>query len=266
MENDSYKYARGQIWWVDLTNSVGSVENKIRTALIVSSNQGNSTSQTVTVVPITSQRRPNMAVNVVYNSDRGRMTIICSQLITVDKRQISGYFGVVSDDVMQSVESAMCTALNIRRYNATLKDLSDTLQDVYNKYIGILDRSKCDVRAEDVVKDVQHRVQEFRDEINALALRSSGIDIGKDQFDPPDVLMKPDGKEEEYSTQDIEQSSEQEQTATVGHRVWTTEDKQSFLDDCAKNTVVAVMNKWGLLSKRTVYSYKSKFRKEFLLK
>jgi len=46
---------RGEVWWVDLTTSLGSEIKKVRPAVIVSANESNRHLNRVQVVPVTTR-------------------------------------------------------------------------------------------------------------------------------------------------------------------------------------------------------------------
>ncbi len=84
---------RGQIYWVQLDPSIGSEIKKTRPALIVSNNANNQVSDTVTVLPLTSQTKVIRPFEVLLPVGVGGLKVAskakANQIRTVDKQRLS---------------------------------------------------------------------------------------------------------------------------------------------------------------------------------
>ena len=83
-----------------------------RPVLIVTSNKGIETADTVMVAFLTS-RYKQINVNVEISCMPRRSWVLCNQIRTVDKRVLSDLQAKVSSDEMDEIESRICEALGI---------------------------------------------------------------------------------------------------------------------------------------------------------
>ncbi len=102
------KYLRGDLVECDFSKSVGSVKSGVRPALIISNDKGNTFSTTVTVAPVTSSiKRMDIFTHFIIDNNKCGLTIrsmcLLEQVMTVDKSQITGYIGHVSESVIRDI-------------------------------------------------------------------------------------------------------------------------------------------------------------------
>ena len=63
------KVKRGEIYWVDFGDTLGSEVSGIHPGLIVQNDDGNNYSPTTIVVALTSQKKPNLPTHVILEKD-----------------------------------------------------------------------------------------------------------------------------------------------------------------------------------------------------
>lgn len=84
---------RGQIYWVQLDPAIGSEIKKTRPALVVSNDANNQFSDTVTVLPLTSQTKVIHPFEVLLPAGAGGLKVPskakANQIRTVDKKRLS---------------------------------------------------------------------------------------------------------------------------------------------------------------------------------
>ncbi len=115
-EKDFPRY--GDIYEVNLDPVVGSETGKRRPALVVSNDINNEFSQTVTVLPITSQPARKQYPFEVFVSKRvGGLTaesrIKANQIRTIDKRRLEVFVGSLPLDYFPKIEKALKIHLNM---------------------------------------------------------------------------------------------------------------------------------------------------------
>lgn len=117
---------RGEIWTCQFGQNVGSEVNKVRPALVISHNLGNSKSPTLALIPITS-REPRQQTHVaildtdlvfVENSING--TITAEGVRNVSKARLGRRIGQVTNDCMLKVEEALKVALGFEQTEETV--------------------------------------------------------------------------------------------------------------------------------------------------
>ena len=102
---------RGEIYWVNLDPVVGSEIAKTRPNLVVSNDVNNQFSDTVTILPITSN------VSKVYPFEvflprklsglKEDSKVKADQIHTVDKRRLGKVAGTVQEELMEQMEQAL---------------------------------------------------------------------------------------------------------------------------------------------------------------
>ncbi|MBI5329078.1 MAG: type II toxin-antitoxin system PemK/MazF family toxin [Betaproteobacteria bacterium] len=103
---------RGEIFFADLSPTVGSETNKRRPVLIVSNDANNRASSTVTVLPVTSNVSKVYPFEVALSSGESGLPkdskVQAQQIRTIAKERITGTAaGRLKADRMQAVEAAI---------------------------------------------------------------------------------------------------------------------------------------------------------------
>jgi mRNA interferase MazF len=110
---------RGEIWWAELSDPIGSSPGFSRPVVIISADRFNTTSiATISVIYVYS----NLALgrysgNVVLNSadtglDRGSIANV-TQIGTIDKQQALSRIGVVPPSLMRDIDAGLRLALQL---------------------------------------------------------------------------------------------------------------------------------------------------------
>ncbi len=113
---DVKEVKRGEIYWVDFGETVGSEQGGIRPALIVQNDAGNRHSPTTIVVTITSKRKPNLPTHVWLKKDTLNgldkdSLVTCEQIKTIDKTRILDKIGEISNSKQKEVNKAITISL-----------------------------------------------------------------------------------------------------------------------------------------------------------
>ncbi len=104
---------RGEIYYADLNPTVGSEINKKRPVLIISSDANNRVSNTVTVIPITSNVKKVYSFEVLLETQESCLAKLskaqCQQIRTISKLRISDKTpaGSVGVAVLTKIEAAV---------------------------------------------------------------------------------------------------------------------------------------------------------------
>src|SRR3972149_379204 len=112
---------RGQIYWVQLDPAIGSEIKKTRPALIVSNDVNNQFSDTVTVLPLTSQTKVIHPFEVLLPVGAGGLKVAskakANQIRTVDKQRLStsSIGAVVDDTILHGINRAIKIHLDISK-------------------------------------------------------------------------------------------------------------------------------------------------------
>lgn len=111
--------ARGEVWWVDLGDPVGSSPGYRRPALVVSSDRFNrSRISTVIVAAVTSNLRlADAPGNVALPVDAAGLpkpsVVNVSQLLTIDRTLLERWVGTLGPPQVQAVDRGLRLALGL---------------------------------------------------------------------------------------------------------------------------------------------------------
>ncbi len=111
--------SRGEVWWVDFGDPIGSGPGYLRPAVIVSSDAFNrSTIGTAVVVPLTSNlRHANLVGGVLVQSKGAGLNkpsvANATQVITIDRAQLVGHAGAVSRSEADGIDQALRLVLSL---------------------------------------------------------------------------------------------------------------------------------------------------------
>jgi mRNA interferase MazF len=102
---------RGEIWWVNISPSVGSEIRKTRPAVIVSNDTSNLFSKRVQVVPATSNT-DKLYPPECYAQIKGKTSkIMADQILTVSKERLYDRIGKVTDEELAEIERVISLQL-----------------------------------------------------------------------------------------------------------------------------------------------------------
>ena len=109
---------RGEIYYADLNPTIGSEINKKRPVLIISNNANNAFSETITIIPITSNVKKVFPFEVFLPHNKSGLPkdskAQCHQVRTISKIRISAkVYGVLKNEVMNAVDGALKLHLDL---------------------------------------------------------------------------------------------------------------------------------------------------------
>lgn len=117
--------SRGEIYYADLSDTVGSEQEGQRPVLILQNDKGNQHSTTTIVAAITSSKKKKpLPTHVTLTADGlERLSIVLlEQLRTVDIRRLGRYVGTASQEEMEAVDKAAAVSLGLKLQEETHDD------------------------------------------------------------------------------------------------------------------------------------------------
>jgi mRNA interferase MazF len=109
---------RGDIFYADLGDTVGSEQKGVRPVLVVQNDIGNKYSSTVIILPITSKLKNQLPTHVGINGEKYGLdkdsTILAEQIRTIDKVRLKDKIGSLDFSIMVKVKEALKISFSIR--------------------------------------------------------------------------------------------------------------------------------------------------------
>lgn len=112
---------RGDIYYADLGQGIGSEQEGRRPVVIIQNDIGNKYSPTVIVAPLTSSPKKHIPTHVtVWLGDdvKRSSTALLEQLRTLDKSRLEEYLGRLSEAAMQRINRAVLISTGL--YNEVI--------------------------------------------------------------------------------------------------------------------------------------------------
>lgn len=107
---------RGQIFYAQLEEGVGSEQEGLRPVLVVQNDIGNLRSRTIIVIPITSMVKNMLPTHVELGRNYGlflESTALAEQILTLDRCRFGEYIGTIDDMKMLEIDQALKVSLGI---------------------------------------------------------------------------------------------------------------------------------------------------------
>jgi mRNA interferase MazF len=153
---------RGDIFYTDLSPSVGSEQGGVRPVIIIQNNVGNKYSPTVIVAAITSKinkaKLPtHVEISKKYTHDKDSV-ILLEQIRTLDKRRLMEKVGSCDEFLMNKIDNALLTSIGVQFNNQPQIKVDEKKIKRMEKYIDLFEDLK-----EKNVNDTRKYVRFSRD-------------------------------------------------------------------------------------------------------
>lgn len=111
-------YLRGEIYYANLEQGIGSEQNGHRPVVIIQNNVGNKHSPTVIVAAVTAKVgvKSKLPTHYYINAEDGLeqpSIILLEQLRTIDKRRLESYIGQLSPKHIEGLNHALAISLDL---------------------------------------------------------------------------------------------------------------------------------------------------------
>lgn len=261
-ENRLLVHPRGSIWKckfpeLDSAEVKPGVQTGYRPVLILSSDIGNYTNESVVIALITSNKvRAKLSINVGFENASGDYNVIlCNQLQTVHKSRLTTFMGVVPEYTLKEVDKAIKTALFIQ-------DSSVDIQSIESIVDRIIEAKTQEIKEESIitqesVNNIAEKLEElFKDVLLPFEkkIKQKQIEEVK-EVAPIATALTGEGTYEELEQQENTDYSRKPR----GY--WTEEKKKEFILDRDKMTFDELIKKWGIKDKKTAYQLYYRFNK-----
>jgi mRNA interferase MazF len=118
-EGVNRKIRRGDVFYADLTPSVGSEQDGTRPVLIIQNNAGNKHSKTVIAAVITGkiQNKAKLPTHYPIKAQQGLARdslVLLEQIRTIDRVQLKEYIGTLDAEAMTGIDRALAVSVGLR--------------------------------------------------------------------------------------------------------------------------------------------------------
>ncbi len=124
---------RGDIYYADLGDVVGSEQFGLRPVVIVQNNIGNKYSKTVIVLPITSKVKKELPTHIKIEGRNFGLEkdsiILAEQIRTIDKSRLKKRIGKIDKTVLNEIKQALIISCGLRG-NVTFLELFKKFQNM----------------------------------------------------------------------------------------------------------------------------------------
>lgn len=112
-------YSRGEIYYANLENGVGSEQMGYRPVLIIQNDTGNKYSPTVIVAAVSSMKKKDyLPTHITLPKEIGieeNSIVMLEQLRTLDKRRLEEFVCRVDSDTMNLIDHALMISVGVKR-------------------------------------------------------------------------------------------------------------------------------------------------------
>ena len=107
---------RGDVYYADLTGTVGSEQGGLRPVVVIQNDKGNRFSNTLIIAPISTKlTKPPIPTHVtvpVTSLDRASL-ILLEQIRTIDKQRLGQWICTLDSETIRQIDSALKVSLGI---------------------------------------------------------------------------------------------------------------------------------------------------------
>lgn len=153
MKCDCMRVSRGQVFYYSVLWSIfgkndvpvdlnlrGSIERKIRPFLVFSTDEGNRSSPTCNLLPITRRNRTVIPGQVMFNFNGSSQVILTEQPVTANISDLGNYLFTVGDDIMRSLDDGLAVQFGIK--GGSLVKRIDDVQESIVMIANLLNQTK----------------------------------------------------------------------------------------------------------------------------
>ena len=112
------KIQRGELYYADLSPTVGSEQFGMRPVLILQNDIGNKFSPTTLIAPLTTKHKTRMPthIDLELQSLPAKSVVMLEQIRCIDRRRLHEYIGKLDKPLMKAIDNAILISFGIKRY------------------------------------------------------------------------------------------------------------------------------------------------------
>lgn len=268
-------FKRGQVWYkVDELNTDSRVQSGSRPVVIYSSDSGNILSDLVNVIPITSETKPDLKVNVKFIDHlKRKQTILCNMLHPCDKYKLRRYMFTIPDEIMEQIEQGVAIAndmkyldksqlqlfnqfksfidgIMLQRFNEFAKSCKDDIDSRFDRLEQMIKSTSKSIT------DIEAKPTNRKKEESQILHHSETVDSDTMKNTLIKALSTEESKNSVQSKKDNSSATERKKKSTK-RKVWDIETCKQYVEDKFNLSSSAMAEKYDLPSSVAVSQYYS---------
>lgn len=117
MDRNVKQVRKGELYFADLSGTVGSEQDGVRPVLIIQNDVGNRNSPTTIIAPLTSKHeKAGLPTHITLDKRCGlpeKSLVLLEQIRTIDKCRLRGYIGTADTEMMKRVDDCIKISFGI---------------------------------------------------------------------------------------------------------------------------------------------------------
>jgi mRNA interferase MazF len=149
---------RGDIFYADLGDGIGSEQKFVRPVIVVQNDIGNKYSNIVTIIPITSQKKNNLPTHVALSEEKfltANNIAIVEQIRTISMERLKSKIGEATMTTMRKIDIAV--DIQAKQFDF------DRAYELYVPYVNIKKAIKICGETKELLNIKKYLVQNFKD-------------------------------------------------------------------------------------------------------
>lgn len=111
-----FEVMRGEMYYADLSPTVGSEQDGHRPILVLQNDLGNKYSPTTVIAPITGKPKKKLPTHCPLPAMRGLQipsVVLCEQVRAIDKARITSYIGTLDEITMKGIDRCLAVSMGL---------------------------------------------------------------------------------------------------------------------------------------------------------
>lgn len=261
-------HPRGAIYFCNIEFAEGTdikgIQSGNRPCVVISNDDGNSTSDVVTVALITSkENKSNLSINVPFINWNGEENVVlCNQLHTVNKKWLtSKCFGVMPEKLMKEVDKALTISLGLKTTSVDISDITSTVDKIIKAKVSEINSNKTDVTQETVSKIAEQLEKMFIEVL--VPAKEKQVKAIKESAPVLNAYVESKLVTETKNVNKVESKQETKViTLKKPKGFWTDQNKREFIRDKETMPLSDLKAKWKIDNPKSIYQMYYKFKKD----
>ena len=276
-------HPRGALYFVDIDfkEDAQGVQSGNRPCVVISSDAGNSSCDSVVIALITSKEKGGKGINVPFINWNGDENIVlCNQLHTVSKKWLSNKcFGMMPKSIMKEIDKQLSVALSTSRNTVDISDITQAVtriielkqKEIENNSQPITQKAVSEIaeQLEKLFVNVLIPMDREAKAAEAISIKeevkeSAPILSAYSEAKATEIVAKAEETPVNVKNEQIKDTKnpDKKEVKRKPKGFWNEENMKKFIKDKEDLPISEVKNKWGIDNSKTIYQMYYRFKKD----